>query len=83
VPKVPKVKGTKMTITCFGPVFIGLKKGISYTIKLEGRFSHISAEKYMFKILLPSSGFRFSGIPEFGNRNSGESEIICVHLRPE
>jgi len=27
VPKVPKVKGTKMTITCFGPVFIGLKMG--------------------------------------------------------
>ena len=26
-PKVPKVKGTKMTITCFGPVFIGLKMG--------------------------------------------------------
>jgi len=25
--KVPKVKGTKMTITCFGPVFIGLKMG--------------------------------------------------------
>ena len=25
MPKVPKVKGTKMTITCFGPVFIGLK----------------------------------------------------------
>jgi hypothetical protein len=24
---VPKVKGTKMTITCFGPVFIGLKMG--------------------------------------------------------
>jgi len=27
VPKVPKVKGTKMTITCFRPVFIGLKMG--------------------------------------------------------
>ncbi len=27
VPKVPKVKGTKMTITCFGPVLIGLKMG--------------------------------------------------------
>jgi len=27
VPKVPKVKGTRMTITCFGPVFIGLKMG--------------------------------------------------------
>jgi len=27
VPKVPKVKGTKMTITCFEPVFIGLKMG--------------------------------------------------------
>ncbi len=27
VPKVPKVKGTKMTITCFGPVFVGLKMG--------------------------------------------------------
>ncbi len=25
--KVPKVKGTKMTITCFGPAFIGLKMG--------------------------------------------------------
>ncbi len=25
--KVPKVKGIKMTITCFGPVFIGLKMG--------------------------------------------------------
>jgi len=25
--KVPKVKGTKMTIACFGPVFIGLKMG--------------------------------------------------------
>jgi len=25
--KVPKVKRTKMTITCFGPVFIGLKMG--------------------------------------------------------
>jgi len=25
--KVPKVKGTKMTITCFRPVFIGLKMG--------------------------------------------------------
>jgi hypothetical protein len=24
---VPKVKGTKMTITCFGPAFIGLKMG--------------------------------------------------------
>jgi len=24
---VPKVKGTKMTITCFGPVFIVLKMG--------------------------------------------------------
>jgi len=22
VPKVPKVKGTKMTITCFGPVLL-------------------------------------------------------------
>ncbi len=30
VPKVPKVKGTKMTITCFGPVFIGLKMGFLY-----------------------------------------------------
>jgi len=27
VPKVPKVKRTKMTITCFRPVFIGLKMG--------------------------------------------------------
>jgi len=27
VPKVPKVKGKKITITCFGPVFIGLKMG--------------------------------------------------------
>ena len=26
-PKVPKVKRTKVTITCFGPVFIGLKMG--------------------------------------------------------
>ncbi len=24
---MPKVKGTKMTIICFGPVFIGLKMG--------------------------------------------------------
>jgi len=24
---VPKVKGTKMAILCFGPVFIGLKMG--------------------------------------------------------
>ena len=31
---MPKVKGTKVTITCFGPVFIGLKNGISYTMKL-------------------------------------------------
>jgi hypothetical protein len=30
VPKVPKVKGTKMTITCFGPVFIGLRMGFLY-----------------------------------------------------
>jgi len=30
VPKVPKVKGTKMTITCFGPVFIGLKWDFLY-----------------------------------------------------
>ena len=35
VPKVPKVKGTKMTITYFWPVFIGLKIGISYTINLD------------------------------------------------
>jgi hypothetical protein len=27
VPKVPKVKGRKVIITCFGPVFIGLKMG--------------------------------------------------------
>jgi len=28
VPKVPKVKGTKMAFfICFGPVFIGLKMG--------------------------------------------------------
>jgi hypothetical protein len=25
--KVPKVKGTKVTITCFGPVFIASKMG--------------------------------------------------------
>ena len=30
VPKVPKVIGTKMTITCFGPVFIGLKWDFLY-----------------------------------------------------
>ncbi len=33
--KVPKVKGTKMTITCFRPVFIVFKNGISYTIKVR------------------------------------------------
>jgi len=38
VPKVPKVKGTKMTITCFEPVFIGLKMGfpVLYIYGLDG-----------------------------------------------
>ncbi|GAG47512.1 unnamed protein product [marine sediment metagenome] len=37
-PKVPKVKGTKMTITCFGPVFIGLEMGFPVLSSL-GTFS--------------------------------------------
>ncbi len=39
MPKVPKVKGTKMTITCFGPAFIGLKMGfpilLNYLLSAE------------------------------------------------
>jgi len=38
-PKVPKVKGTKMTTTCFGPVFIGLKWDF-HIIRLFQRMDH-------------------------------------------
>jgi len=47
VPKVPKVKGTKMTITCFGPVFIGLKMGfpILSSLSTESRRAQRCDEK--------------------------------------
>jgi len=51
VPKVRKVKGTKMTITCFGPVFIGLKIGFP-----------ILSKKQLFSILtLPKTLSNFGG----------------------
>jgi hypothetical protein len=35
VPKVPKVKGTKITITCFEPGFIGLKMAFPILLNIS------------------------------------------------
>jgi hypothetical protein len=41
VPKVPRVKGTKMTITCFRPVFIGLEMGFPILLNYMVTSNHI------------------------------------------
>jgi hypothetical protein len=44
---VPKVKGTKMTITCLGPVFIGLKMGFPILLNYYRLKKHGSRKTYL------------------------------------
>ncbi len=64
VPKVPKVKVKKITITCFGPVFIGLKMGFPILSSFQ---AVIITQEGKISLLVTVHGFigsRFKGSPK-------------------
>jgi len=75
---VPKVKGTKMTITCFWPVFIGLKMG--FPILLNYLF--LCGTKTSFPFLVIEKGFQVSFPVEIRPKGRGD-EDLCIGYLPQ